>query len=85
MLPYTFDDVVGTLNSIAPFDWKGFFQKRVYEITEHAPLGGIENSGWRLAYTNAVPPLLKIRECQRKYTDVNYSLGFTVASEGGIG
>ncbi len=85
VLPYTFDDVVGTLNSIAPFDWKGFFQKRVYEITEHAPLGGIENSGWRLAYTNAVPPLLKIREGQRKYTDVNYSLGFTGASEGGIG
>jgi predicted metalloprotease with PDZ domain len=85
VVPYTFDDVVGTLNSIAPFDWKNFFQKRVYEITAHAPLGGIENGGWRLAYTNEVPPLLKIREGQRKYTDVNYSLGFSVASDGGIG
>jgi predicted metalloprotease with PDZ domain len=85
VVPYTFEDVVGALNSVAAFDWKDFFQKRIYGITEHAPLGGIEKSGWHLAYTNAVPPLLKIREGQRKFTDVNYSLGFSVASEGGLG
>jgi predicted metalloprotease with PDZ domain len=82
VLPYTYESVVRTLNEIAPYDWKDFFQKRVYEINEHAPLGGIENGGWRLAWTNDVPPVLKLREEQRKLTFLDYSLGFTLGSEG---
>ncbi|MBW8864942.1 MAG: M61 family metallopeptidase, partial [Verrucomicrobia bacterium] len=75
VVPYDFNDVVKTLNDVTPYDWKQFFSDRVYTITPHAPLGGIENSGWRLTYTNDVPPFLKTREGQRKYTDMNYSLG----------
>ena len=85
VIPYTCDDVVNALNEIAPGDWNAFFQQRIYEIAPRAPLGGIENGGWRLAYTNEVPPLLKIREAQRKITDLNYSLGFTLGEDGGIG
>ena len=85
VVPYTYENVVEALNEVSPYDWKNFFQHRVYEITEHAPMGGIENGGWRLAYTNEVPPLLKIREDQRKFTDMNYSLGFSLSSDGGIG
>ncbi|MEY4917793.1 MAG: hypothetical protein RL616_1706 [Verrucomicrobiota bacterium] len=85
VVPYSFDDVVKTLNEVAPGDWKKFFDERVYAITPHAPLGGIENGGWRLAYTNEVSPFLKLREGQRKMTDVNYSLGFTLGTDGGIG
>jgi predicted metalloprotease with PDZ domain len=85
VVPYTYDDVVKTLNDIAPNDWKKFFDERVYKINGHAPLGGIENGGWRLAYTNEVPLFQKIREGQRKYTDMNYSLGFSVSGDGGIG
>ena len=85
VIPYSLEDVVKTLNDIAPGDWKKFFDERVYAITPRAPLGGIENGGWRLAYTNEVPPLLKTREGQRKMTDLNYSLGFTLGTDGGIG
>jgi predicted metalloprotease with PDZ domain len=85
IVPYTYDDVVRTLNDVTPYDWKSFFQKRVYEITEHAPLGGIENGGWRLAWTNEVPPLLKVHEDLHKSTDLAYSLGFSLGSEGEIG
>lgn len=85
IVSYTRDDVVRALNDIAPYDWKDFFQKRVYQIAGHAPLDGIENAGWQLAWTNQVPPLLKLREGQRKYTDLVYSLGFALGSEGGIG
>ena len=85
VVPYTYDDVVQTLNDVVPYDWKNFFQKRVYEINERAPLGGIENGGWKLAWTNEVPPFLKIREDQRKFTDLNYSLGFSLSPEGNIG
>jgi predicted metalloprotease with PDZ domain len=86
VVPYHYDDVVRALNDLAPSDWQGFFQKRVYEVTKRAPLGGIENCGWRLAWTNAVPPLLKIREGLRKNTSLDYSLGFTLGTgDGQIG
>jgi predicted metalloprotease with PDZ domain len=84
VVPYTFDDVVKALNEITPYDWRGFFQQRIYEINPRAPLGGIENGGWRLAYTNEVPALLKTREGQRRYTDLSFSLGLNLASDGGI-
>jgi predicted metalloprotease with PDZ domain len=85
VVPYTYEEVVKTLNDVAPNDWKKFFDDRIYRITPHAPLGGIGNGGWKLTYTNDVPPFQKIREGQRKYTDMNYSLGFSVSTEGGIG
>jgi predicted metalloprotease with PDZ domain len=84
VVPYHYDNVVRTLNEIAPYDWKDFFDKRVYEITAHAPVGGIENGGWRLAWTNGVPPLLKIREDQRKFTELDYSLGFSLGTDGAV-
>jgi len=84
VVTYDFDDVLKTLNEVAPSDWKKFFQDRIYAITPHAPLGGIENSGWHLAYTNEMSALLKARESQRKYTDMNYSLGINLGSDGGI-
>jgi predicted metalloprotease with PDZ domain len=84
VVPYNYDDVVNGLNSIAPYDWKTFFKKRIYDIAPRAPVGGIENGGWRLAYTNEVTPFLKIREGQRKVTDMSYSLGVVVGADGNI-
>jgi predicted metalloprotease with PDZ domain len=83
--PYTYDDVVQSLTAVLPYDWNGFFQKRVYEVASQAPLGGITNGGWRLAWTNQVPDLLKIREDKRKFTDLNYSLGCSLSPEGNFG
>jgi predicted metalloprotease with PDZ domain len=83
--PYGYEDVIQSLNRIASHDWNKFFQDRIYEIAPRAPLGGIENAGWRLGYTNELPPLLKMREDVRKVTDMNYSLGFALDSDGNIG
>jgi len=84
VVPYTYNDVVATLNEVAPYDWKAFFQKRVYDISPRAPLGGIENGGWRLVYTNEIPSLLKTREGQRKFIELSYSLGLALGTDGGI-
>ena len=84
VVPYTEDDVVAALNEVAPNDWREFFRTRVYETAPRAPLGGIEGSGWRLAYTNTVSPMLKSRESEKKYTDMSCSLGFTVKEDGSI-
>ena len=84
VVPYTFDDVVAALNDIAPNDWKQFFIARVYTATRHAPLGGVEGSGWRLAFTNAPTDMLKAIESDRKTIDLSYSLGLVLNADGGI-
>jgi len=84
VVPYTEDDVVAALNETAPNDWREFFRARIDEPTPRAPLGGIEGSGWRLAYANTVSPMLKFRESGLKYTDMSYSLGLTVKEDGYI-
>lgn len=79
---YTLDDVLAALNEVLPHDWRQFFQARVYAAAPRAPLGGIINAGWRLAFTNTVPAMLKSLESAYKYTDLRYSLGL-VLKEGG--
>ena len=36
---YTFDDVVNTLNQVAPYDWRGFWNERLSSHGPGAPLG----------------------------------------------
>ena len=49
--PYTFDDVVRTLNSVQPFDWASFLNQRLQSTSARAPLNGISNGGYKLVYT----------------------------------
>src|SRR5437879_12809746 len=57
--PYRFDDVVAALDEVAPHDWRSFFRQRLESTGTHAPLGGIERGGWRLAYAGERRPALK--------------------------
>ena len=52
VVPYTFDDVVAGLNEVAPYDWRDFFTTRLKSHGPGAPLGGIDNSGWKLVFTD---------------------------------
>jgi predicted metalloprotease with PDZ domain len=47
---YTFDEVVNALNQVVPYDWRGFWTERLTSHGPHAPLGGIEGSGWKVVY-----------------------------------
>ena len=84
VVPYTYDDLILALNDVVPYDWRAFFQKRVFDINPHAPLGGIEGAGWRLAYASEEPELLKAKERSKKITDLSYSLGFIVNNDGNV-
>jgi predicted metalloprotease with PDZ domain len=48
--PYTFEDVVSTLNQVAPYDWRAFWTERLTNHGPGAPLGGIAGSGWKVVY-----------------------------------
>jgi predicted metalloprotease with PDZ domain len=84
VVPYTLENVLATLNEVTPYDWREFFQTRVYTTSIHAPLGGLEGAGWRLTYTNKVPERLKGLEARDKNTDVSFSLGFIAKQDGYI-
>jgi predicted metalloprotease with PDZ domain len=83
VVSYTLADVVKTLNEVAPLDWDGFFQKRVYSVNPRAPLGGIEAGGWRLVYRDTPSDLLKGFESDRKVVTLTDSLGLVLKQEGG--
>ena len=81
---YNFDDVVAALNTVQPNDWTGFLRKRLDSLDPHAPLGGIENSGWKLVYTAQRSELAKYYEEQRKNIDLSHSLGMILKEDGTV-
>jgi predicted metalloprotease with PDZ domain len=80
--PYNFDDVVTTLNDVAANDWRTFLQERLDATGEHAPLGGIENGGWRLVYTDVRNKHLDNDEEVNKNVELSYSIGAKLKDEG---
>ncbi len=82
VVTYTFDDVVNGLNAVVAYDWRTLLRERLDAFTTHAPLGGLENAGWKLVYTEEPNKQDAQAEEDRKFTDVRYSLGFSVSEEG---
>lgn len=82
VVPYTFDDVVRTLNEVAPYDWAKLLHERVAATSTHAPLGGIERGGWKLVYTDKPNLFSHAIEKLAKFADLTFSLGFTVNEDG---
>jgi predicted metalloprotease with PDZ domain len=75
---------VTTLNEVAPFDWRNFLLIRLNSIDFHAPLGGIERGGWKLAYQATPNGVLKDQEQVRKFTELGYSIGLRLNEDSSI-
>ena len=82
VVPYTFDDVVRTLNEVTPYDWAKLLRERVGANSTHAPLDGIERGGWKLIYNDKPNLFNEAIEKLAKSADLSYSLGITVAQDG---
>jgi len=82
--PYTFDEVVNTLNDVMPYDWRGFLNQRIYTVAPHAPLGGITNGGWKLVYSDKPNTQVRIADHNRKSVDLSYSLGTLLKEDGTV-
>jgi predicted metalloprotease with PDZ domain len=82
--PYTLDDLVAALNQVAPNDWRGFLDTRVYRVAPHPPLGALEAAGWRLVYSDTPNSYAAMRERTNKQTDASFSLGMWVKNDGTI-
>lgn len=85
VIPYTFDDIVKTLNDVAPFDWENLLKERVNSTSMHAPLRGIELGGWRLVYNEQPNPFIQASEKLDDSVNLAFSLGFWVKKSGELG
>ncbi len=77
---YTFDQLMDSLNAIAPYNWAAFFRKRLDSTAKEAPVGGIENGGWKVVY-NDKPAHLEGR--RGNFGEV-YSIGLQVGQDGTV-
>ena len=80
--PYTFEEVVSTLNDVVPYEWGKFLTGRLQSLSPHAPLGGIEKGGWKLVYRDTLSNFEKAEEAVHKGFDMRFSLGIVFADDG---
>jgi predicted metalloprotease with PDZ domain len=80
---YTFDEIVRSLDRLAPHDWRGLLQERLRAVTAVAPLGGLVGSGWRLAYRDAPTDLQRAAASVYELTDARFSLGLLLSESDG--
>ena len=79
---YTRDDVEKLLNETAPYDWHGFFERYVYQVSDHPPSDDIARAGWRLTY-NSTPNRFEGRPGPPVANEW-YGMGATFSSKGSI-
>lgn len=77
---YTFDQLVAALNAIAPYDWASYFHERLDSTSPNAPVGGIENGGWKVVYTDEASKLGGRRGNQGDM----YSIGLQLGPDGTV-
>jgi len=84
VVAYTFEDVVAALNQVAAYDWARLLRERLDSKSSHAPLGGIENGGWKLVYTAQKNSTMEAAEKAGENLDLSFSLGMIVSKEGDV-
>ena len=81
--PIRFEDLVATLNQIAPYDWRSFLRERL-DSTGGAPLGGITGGGWKLVYTDEPNEFLAAADANSGGGDFTSSIGLKVKADGTV-
>jgi predicted metalloprotease with PDZ domain len=84
VVPYTFDEIVADLNTVAPYDWRSFLTERLESHAAHAPLGGIDHGGYRLVYNSEPTEYEQALLDSLKDIDAWFSAGLTVSTTGTI-
>jgi len=80
--PYTLDDVVRDLNEVAPYDWHGFLEQRVYNLHPEVPMNGFTQGGYKLVYTDKPAEWAEKEYAKFGIADFSTSLGFSLRGKG---
>jgi predicted metalloprotease with PDZ domain len=84
VVPYTFEDVVTGLNGVVTNDWATFLQTRLNSNAYQAPLGGLENGGYKLTYSDKPNAWSAMADAQNETFNFWYSLGLHVGKSGTV-
>jgi predicted metalloprotease with PDZ domain len=82
--PYTYDELIATLSSVAAYDWRAHFDKRLTSLDPRAPVAGITNHGWKIVYNDTPNEAIVAGEKRSKSQNLNYSLGMYLREDGTV-
>ena len=83
VVTYDRADVVRAMNAIQPYDWAGFFHRRLDDLTPHPP-DPFTPGGYKLVYTATPTDLAKLFNGRHKTIDLRYSLGLELRQDGSV-
>jgi predicted metalloprotease with PDZ domain len=81
---YTREDVEKLLSSIVPYDWHGFFERYVYQVSPHPPSDDLARAGWRLVYNDKRNKFIAAGSALSHSVNYWYSLGLIIDGKGQI-
>ncbi|HEY1124718.1 MAG TPA: peptidase M61 [Sphingobium sp.] len=81
---YNRQDIISTLNAVAPYDWAGFLKARIDEPTAEVTKGGFTLGGYRLVFGETPGMTDRSREASGKMTDQSYGVGLIVTTAGDV-
>jgi predicted metalloprotease with PDZ domain len=84
VVPYTFEDVVAGLNGVVANDWATFLRSRLDSNSYQAPLGGLENGGYKLTYSDKPNAWSAMADAQSETFDFWYSIGLHAGKSGTV-
>lgn len=79
--PYSFDEVITTLNKVQNHDWVQFLRTRLDTTNERAPLEGITRGGWKLVYDATPSEIMKAQMSESMQSNLMYSLGLIISND----
>jgi len=79
---YTREEVESLLNATAPYDWHGFFERYVYQVSEHPPIDDLARAGWKLVYNDKPNKFMTARD--RHAVNEWYSFGASLRPDGTV-
>ena len=83
-VPYDIDEIVGTLDALAPHDWRALLDRHLDTHDDAEALAGLARSGWRLAW-RATPSASWLQEERIDgVSNLDHSIGVQVRSNGGL-
>jgi predicted metalloprotease with PDZ domain len=84
VVPYTFEDVVAGLNGVVANDWATFLRSRLDSNSYQAPLGGLENGGYKLSYSDKPNAWSAMEDAESGSFNFWYSIGLHAGKSGTV-
>jgi predicted metalloprotease with PDZ domain len=80
---YDFDDVVGALQKVQPYDWASFIGKRLHSVAPEAPSDWLRDSGYRLVFRETPTAEFAARQKRNDTLGLRYSIGLVLRASSG--